>query len=110
MDTTIHDTTDDAPSESALDAYSRTVIEVAESLTASVAPDRGGASGGGRARLTTPAAYPLRRAPGGGGRPGGAASLPGGRGLGFAVVGAARLSDLAVLRADASDLIGRARV
>ena len=66
MDTTIDDIANDAPSESALDAYSRTVIEVAESLTASVAnlqvtrrTRRGEAMGGGSAVVITPDGYLL---------------------------------------------------
>jgi serine protease Do len=111
MDTTIDDITQDAPSESALDAYSRTVIEVAESLTASVAnlqvtrrTRRGEAMGGGSAVVITPDGYLLSCAHVVEGSTTGTASFPDGRELGFTVVGADRLSDLAVLRADASDL------
>jgi S1-C subfamily serine protease len=111
MDTTIDDIINDAPSESALDAYSRTVIEVAESLTASVAnlqvtrrTRRGEALGGGSAVVITPDGYLLSCAHVVEGSTTGTASFPDGRELGFTVVGADRLSDLAVLRADASDL------
>jgi S1-C subfamily serine protease len=111
MDTTIDDIRNAAPSESALDAYSRTVIEVAESLTASVAnlqvtrrTRRGEAVGGGSAVVITPDGYLLSCAHVVEGSTTGTASFPDGRELGFTVVGADRLSDLAVLRADASDL------
>jgi serine protease Do len=111
MDTMIDDARNDAPGESALDAYSRTVVEVAESLTASVAnlqvprrTRRGETIGGGSAVVITPDGYLLSCAHVVEGSTSGVASFPDGRELGFSVVGADRLSDLAVLRADASDL------
>jgi serine protease Do len=98
----------------ALDAYSRTVVGVAERLAASVANlrvtrrTRRGAvpSGGGSAVVLTPDGYLLTSAhvvsrPGSGGR----ASFVDGRELRFEVVGADPFSDLAVLRADSGDLV-----
>jgi serine protease Do len=96
----------------ALDAYSRVVTEVAELLSDSVANlrvsrrVRGGRllDGGGSAVVITPDGFMLTSAhviarTDGNGR----ASI-GGRDLEFRVVGADPLSDLAVLRAEASDL------
>jgi S1-C subfamily serine protease len=98
----------------ALDAYSRTVVAVAERLAASVANlrvtrrTRRGAvpSGGGSAVVLTPDGFLLTSAhvvsrPGSGGR----ASFVDGRELRFEVVGADPFSDLAVLRADSRDLV-----
>jgi serine protease Do len=97
----------------ALDAYSRSVTEVAERLTPSVANlrvsrrVRGGRvlDGGGSAVVITPDGFMLTSAhvverTAGKGR----ASFVDGRELAFEVVGSDPLSDLAVLRADASDL------
>src|SRR5438477_13094606 len=97
----------------ALDAYSRTVVAVAEQLAPSVAnlrvtrrTRRGRMPvGGGSAVVLTPDGFLLTSAhvvsgPGSGGR----ASFTDGREFGFEVVGADPFSDLAVLRADARDL------
>ena len=110
----------------ALDAYSATVIGVAERLAPSVANlrvtrrVRGAevASGAGSAVVLTPDGFLLTSAHVVAGRGGsstgrrGVASFTDGREIGFAVVGADTLSDLAVLRADARDLtaatLGRA--
>ena len=103
-----------APSEGeALDAYSRAVIAVAERLTPSVANlrvsrrVRGGRrlDGGGSAVVITPDGFMLTSAhvvdrTEGKGR----ASFVDGRELSFEVIGSDPLSDLALLRADASDL------
>lgn len=105
----------------ALDAYSRVVVEVAERLAPSVANlrvmrrSRGGQvpAGAGSAVALTPDGFLLTsahvvagpasaaRAPSGTGR----ASFVDGRELSFSVVGADRLSDLAVLRADGDGLV-----
>src|SRR5438874_8010983 len=104
----------DAPDDDkALDAYSRSVISVAERLTPSVSNlrvsrrVRGGrrAAGGGSAVVITPDGFMLtsahvieradRRL---------TAAFVDGRELDAAVVGADPLSDLAVIRADGSDL------
>src|SRR5213592_2571775 len=98
----------------ALDAYSRTVVAVAERLAPSVANlrvtrrSRRGRMpiGGGSAFVLTPDGFLLTSAhvvagPGRGGR----ASFVDGRELRFRVIGVDRLSDLAVLRADGSDLV-----
>src|SRR3954467_2002963 len=97
----------------ALDAYSRTVVAVAERLAPSVAnlrvtrrARRGRVPvGGGSAVVLTPDGFMLTSAhvvsgPGSGGR----AAFTDGREFGFEVVGSDPLSDLAVLRADARDL------
>src|SRR3954453_19104136 len=97
----------------ALDAYSRTVVAVAERLAPSVAnlrvtrrTRRGRVPvGGGSAVVLTPDGFMLTSAhvvsgPGSGGR----ASFTGGREFGFGGVGADPFSDLGVLRADARDL------
>ena len=103
-------TTDDAD---ALDSYSRTVVGVAERLSPSVGSlrvarrTRGGRrlDGGGSSVVITPDGYMLtsahvvERTEGEG-----SASFVDGRELEFEVVGADPLSDLAVLRANASDL------
>ena len=97
----------------ALDAYSRVVTAVARDLAPSVANlrvtrrVRGGrmAVGGGSAVVIAPDGYLLTSAhvvEGGGG---GDASFVDGRDLRFSVVGRDPLSDLAVLRADARDLV-----
>src|SRR5436305_11482285 len=97
----------------ALDAYSRTVVAVAERLAPSVANlrvtrrSRRGRMpiGGGSAFVLTPDGFLLTSphvvaGPGRGGR----ATFTDGRELGFEVMGADPFSDLAVLRADARDL------
>src|SRR3954451_20921288 len=97
----------------ALDAYSRTVVAVAEQVAPSVAnlrvtrrTRRGRMPvGGGSAVVLTPDGFLLTSAhvvagPGSGGR----ASFTDGREFGFEVVGADPFSDLGVLRADARDL------
>jgi S1-C subfamily serine protease len=88
----------------ALDAYSRAVTAVAERLAPSVANLRLRRGGGGSAVVISPDGFLLSSAhvvAGGRGR----ASFVDGRELDFSVVGADPLSDLAVLRADASDLV-----
>ena len=99
----------------ALDAYSRAVIAVADRLAPSVANLRvshrvGGSrrlDGGGSAVVISPdgflltSAHVVLRSD----RRGGRASFVDGRELGFEVVGADPHSDLAVLRADAMDLV-----
>src|SRR5205809_7295946 len=100
--------------EEALDAYSRVVTSVAERLTPSVANlrvarrVRGGRihDGGGSAVVITPDGFTLTSAhvvarTEGRGR----ASFVDGRELEFEVVGSDPLSDLAVLRVDARDLV-----
>ena len=100
--------------EEALDAYSRAVTSVAERLSPSVANlrvarrVRGGRilDGGGSAVVITPDGFTLTSAhvvarTEGRGR----ASFVDGRELEFQVVGSDPLSDLAVLRVDASDLV-----
>jgi S1-C subfamily serine protease len=109
----------DAATESqALDAYSRIVVEVAERLAPSVANlrvmrrTRGGQvpSGAGSAFALTPDGFLLTCAHVVTGRSGqarpssGRASFVDGRELKFEVVGADRLSDLAVLRVEGGDL------
>jgi S1-C subfamily serine protease len=106
------ETTVDRDSE-ALDAYSRIVVEVAESVTPSVAnlrvtrPARGGRvpAGAGSGVALTPDGFLLTSAhvvagPNRAGR----AAFTDGRELRFEVIGADPLSDLAVLRAEADDL------
>jgi S1-C subfamily serine protease len=104
-----------APFESeALDAYSRAVIAVADRLAPSVANlrvshrVRGGRrlDGGGSAVVISPDGFMLTSAHvvAQSDRRGGRASFVDGRELGFEVVGADPHSDLAVLRADATDL------
>jgi S1-C subfamily serine protease len=100
-----------AASEPPLDAYSRTVIEVAEGLAASVAnlratrrTRRGDAVGGGSAVVFAPDGYLLTSAHVVEGSAIVTASFADGRDMRISVVGSDRLSDLAVLRADAGDL------
>jgi S1-C subfamily serine protease len=105
----------DPPTEAdALDAYSRAVIAVAERLAPSVANlrvshrVRGGRrlDGGGSAVVISPDGFMVTSAhvvARGAGR--GRASFVDGRELGFEVVGSDPHSDLAVLRADAADLV-----
>lgn len=98
----------------ALDAYSRIVVRVAELVAPSVASlrlmrrTRAGRipAGAGSAVALTPDGFLLTSAHvvGGSGR-GGRASFVDGRELSFEVVGLDRLSDLAVVRADGSDLV-----
>jgi S1-C subfamily serine protease len=101
------------PDAEALDAYSRTVSEVAEQLRPSVAhvtitgrARRGSRRAGtGSAVAISPDGFMLSAAhvtAGSDGR--GYAAFPDGRELGLEVVGADPLSDLAVLRADSRDL------
>ena len=97
----------------ALDAYSRVVTTVARDLAPSVANlrvtrrIRGGrtALGGGSAVVIAPDGYLLTSAHVVEGGSGGGASLVDGRDLRFTVVGRDPLSDLAVLRTDARDLV-----
>src|SRR6188472_1346929 len=97
----------------ALDAYSRVVTAVARDLAPSVANlrvnrrVRGGrtAMGGGSAVVIAPDGYLLTSAHVVEGSRAGQASFVDGRDLRFAVVGRDPLSDLAVLRADARDLV-----
>ena len=95
--------------EEALDAYSNAVITVAERLAPSVANlrvSRGRRAGGGSAVVITPDGFMLTSAHvvEGSTRPG-RASFVDGRELRFEVVGSDPHSDLAVLRADAADLV-----
>jgi S1-C subfamily serine protease len=101
------------PEAEALDAYSRTVVAVAEALAPSVAnlrvtrPGRGGRfpAGGGSAVVVTPDGFLVTSAHVVAGRgSGGRAAFVDGSELRFSVVGADRLSDLAVLRAEATGL------
>ena len=101
------------PDAEALDAYSRTVSEVAEQLRPSVAHvtvtrrSRRGlrAAGTGSAVAISPDGYMLTAAHvTAAGHGSGQATFPDGRELPFEVVGADPLSDLAVLRAEGSDL------
>jgi S1-C subfamily serine protease len=98
------------PEETALDAYSRTVISVAETLGPSVAnlqvsrrTRRGQATGAGSGVVISPdgflvtSAHVVERARRG------EASFSDGREANFSVVGADPMSDLAVLRADGGD-------
>jgi len=95
--------------EEALDAYSNAVITVAERLAPSVANlrvSRGRRAGGGSAVVITPDGFLLTSAHvvEGSTRPG-RASFVDGRELRFEVVGSDPHSDLAVLRAEADDLV-----
>ena len=95
--------------EEALDAYSSAVITVAERLAPSVANlrvTRGRRAGGGSAVVITPDGFLLTSAHvvEDSTRPG-RASFVDGRELRFDVVGADPHSDLAVLRAEADDLV-----
>src|SRR6266496_104125 len=105
---------DDAREDEPLDAYSKAVTTVAERLTPSVANlrvsrrVRGGRilDGGGSGVVITPDGFTLTSAhvvarTEGKGR----ASFVDGRELDFEVVGSDPLSDLAVLRVDARDLV-----
>jgi serine protease Do len=110
---TFIESTFDAPDDDeALDAYSRSVIAVAERLTPSVANLRvsrrvqGGRrlAGGGSAVVITPDGFMLTSAHVIERTDGGRASFVDGRELDFEVVGSDPLSDLALLRASARDL------
>ncbi len=95
--------------EEALDAYSRAVITVAERLAPSVANLRvnhGRRLGGGSAVAITPDGFLVTSAHVvNGSAKGGRASFVDGRELRFEVVGADPHADLAVLRAEADDLV-----
>jgi S1-C subfamily serine protease len=95
--------------QDALDAYSNAVISVAERLAPSVANlrvSRGRRLGGGSAVVITPDGFMLTSAHVvDGSTRGGRASFVDGRELGFSVVGSDPHSDLAVLRAQADDLV-----
>src|SRR5438094_9287981 len=99
--------------DEALDAYSRSVISVAERLTPSVSNlrvsrrVRGGRrlAGGGSAVVITPDGFMLTSAHVIERTDAGRASFVDGRELDFEVVGSDPLSDLAVLRVDARDLV-----
>jgi serine protease Do len=90
--------------EEALDAYSQTVIGVAERLSPSVANVRL-RRGGGSAVVITPDGFMLTSAHVVARTRGGRASFVDGRELEFEVVGSDPLSDLAVLRADGGELV-----
>jgi len=103
-----------ASDEEALDAYSRTIVAVAERLAPSVAnlrvtrPTRHGrvVAGGGSAVVLTSDGFLLTSAHVVSRREsGGRAAFVDGRELRFAVIGRDPLSDLAVLRAEADDLV-----
>src|SRR4051794_10926999 len=105
---------DDRPSDAeALDAYSRVVTSVARDLAPSVANLRvmrrlrGGrvAVGGGSAVVIAPDGFLITSAHVVEGARGGEASFVDGRAMRFTVTGADPLSDLAVLRAEADDLV-----
>jgi S1-C subfamily serine protease len=95
--------------QDALDAYSNAVISVAERLAPSVANlrvSRGRRSGGGSAVVITPDGFLVTSAHVvDGSTRGGRASFVDGRELAFSVVGSDSHSDLAVLRAQADDLV-----
>ena len=97
--------------EEPLDAYSRVVTDVARLLSPSVANLRvrrrlNGrlVSGGGSGVAITPDGYVLTSAHVVTDTDGGSAAFVDGRELDFDIIGADRLSDLAVLRVDAHDL------
>jgi S1-C subfamily serine protease len=96
----------------ALDAYSEVVTGVVERLTPSVASLRvrrrtggGGMEGGGSAVAITPDGYLITSAHVVESTSRGSARFPDGRGFDVEVVGTDPLSDLAVVRAGASDLL-----
>ncbi len=104
----------DLPSDGeALDAYSTVITTVARDLAPSVANlrvyrrVRGGrrVSGGGSAFVLAPDGFLVTSAHVVEGADGGVASFVDGRELSFELVGSDPLSDLAVLRADARDLV-----
>jgi S1-C subfamily serine protease len=101
----------DAPSESALDAYSRTVVAVAEALSPSVAnlqvrrrTRRGPAVGAGSGVAISSDGFLITSAHVVEGSRHGTASFSDGSEAGVSVVGADPLSDLAVLRSDGGEL------
>ena len=90
------------PNEDALDAYSRIVVEVAETVLPSVASLRvrgRRGEGAGSAVVLTPGGHLLTSAHVVEGAQGGTAAFTDGESSGFDVVGSDPLSDLAVLRA-----------
>jgi S1-C subfamily serine protease len=100
-----------AGAERPLDAYSRTVIEIAEALAPSVAnlrvirrTRRGDGVGGGSGVVIAPDGFLLSSAHVVERAVEVTASFADGREIRVAVVGSDRLSDLAVLRAEAADL------
>jgi S1-C subfamily serine protease len=90
--------------EETLDAYSQTVIAVAERLSPSVANVRL-RRGGGSAVVITPDGFLVTSAHVVARTRGGRASFVDGRELEFEVVGSDPLSDLAVLRAEGGELV-----
>ena len=107
------DSFDDPAGAAALDAYSQVVTTVAERILRSVAGLRVGrrgaggirAAGGGSAVVLTPDGHLLTSAHVVEGSHGGTALFLDGRELEFRLVGADRLSDLAVVRVPANDLV-----
>jgi S1-C subfamily serine protease len=108
------DPQDDPAGSAALDAYSAVVTTVAERMLRSVAGLRvsrrvpGGGmrpAGGGSAVVLTPDGHLLTSAHVVEGASGGTAAFPDGRELDFTVLGSDRLSDLAVVRVAAGDLV-----
>src|SRR6266540_848981 len=93
-----------ASEEDVLDAYSQTVIAVAERLSPSVANVRL-RRGGGSGVVITPDGFMLTSAHVVARTRGGRVSFVDGRELAFEVVGSDPLSDLAVLRADGRELV-----
>jgi S1-C subfamily serine protease len=92
----------DGPGENALDAYSRIVVDVAETVLPSVASLRvrgRRGEGAGSAVVLTPDGHLLTSAHVVEGADGGTAAFTDGESSGFDVVGRDPLSDLAVLRA-----------
>ncbi len=102
----------DPPSDVALDAYSRTVIAVAEALSPSVAnlqvrrrTRRGPAVGAGSGVAISPDGFLITSAHVVAGSRHGTASFSDGSEISVSLVGADPLSDLAVLRADGGELV-----
>jgi S1-C subfamily serine protease len=102
----------DAPSEVALDAYSRTVIAVAEAVSPSVAnlqvrrrTRRGPAVGAGSGVAISPDGFLITSAHVVEGSRNGTADFSDGSEISVSLVGADPLSDLAVLRADGGELV-----
>jgi S1-C subfamily serine protease len=91
--------------QEALDAYSRTVSGVAEKLGPSVASVRRGTRGAGSAVVISPDGFLLTSAHVVDGARSVRVALMDGRDLPARVIGADPLSDLAVLRAEAGDLV-----
>jgi serine protease Do len=90
----------------ALDAYSRVVTYVAETLAPSVANLRVGRGGSGSGVVVTPDGFLLTSAHVvGSGRPRVRASFTDGRELSASVVGTDPLTDLALLRTEAADVV-----